>query len=684
MPAVTPEQIKADRDRQAAAAQAYIDQYNKKQQLANELNQLQKSGASESQITAAIIKAGYKDDEFMYNIQGQLAPNMDDPATARLRGRDYFTMSAAEAAENEKYWDSVTQSAGAINQSQIGQFVGSKSTVTQAEVQSTGGGTVTIRNAQPQDTTVSLQYQAQADRASILQNAYQLNPNNALGKRILDRNLADGKISQEQYNEIVNSTPEQRIAKSQEYAQQYRDARDAVVRNQIQPPDQVEVTAPENTSRTTIVAATGKSEVQTTTLNGAITEAGVTAVNIDGVDFQKAGDTYTVASANNVSVAQSLSVNESSIQTGRSQQAADEFGDLEAAVEANSGLQEPPLLDQDELEAELGRAAADSRVSYGTEPARINDELTVPPGTDTEEEGRQPGLLEPLEAGVMEARNSGARNSAQGANQQPPTPLGGTNPVDWRFKIKLAPQANVLYQSPGGAGLLTPLARTGGVIFPYTPTISINYNANYETTEPAHTNYKVFNYRNSSVDSITITGDFTAQDTNEANYLLAVIHFFRSATKMFYGKDESPRLGLPPPLCYVEGHGQFLFSNHPVVIQNFNVNYPNDVDYITATLDQTGNESAGGTLNLPVYSSPAVGMPTTWQRLFQSNLARGGRPAPRAASNFAQATVTRVPTKMQITIVVLPMVTRADYSNRFSLQDYASGKLLAKGQGGFW
>jgi hypothetical protein len=344
------------------------------------------------------------------------------------------------------------------------------------------------------------------------------------------------------------------------------------------------------------------------------------------------------------------------------------------------GLLEPENIDE-------GRAAPAEGTRRGLDsPPFVNQELTVPLGADTEEEGRQPGLEEPplnVTAGTIQARNTGLSNPAGGANQQAPAPLGGSNPVDWRFKIKLAPQAGVLYQVEN-PGLLKPIKDTQGVIFPYTPSVSINYNANYESTDVAHTNYKVYNYKNSAVESISVTGDFTAQDTAEANYLLAVIHFFRSATKMFYGKDEDPKLGLPPPLCYIEGHGQFLFSNHPVVIQNFNITYPNDVDYITATIDETGKDATGGVLNLPTYSSPSIGIPSVWQRLRQTGLSPGGRRAPRPASNFSQSTVTRVPTKIQISLTLLPMVTRADYSNKFSLRDYASGKLLAKGQGGFW
>jgi hypothetical protein len=354
---------------------------------------------------------------------------------------------------------------------------------------------------------------------------------------------------------------------------------------------------------------------------------------------------------------------------------ADEFGDLEAAVEANTGLEEPPLLDEDELNAELGRAADEAKASYGAEPDPVNDELTVPPGTDTEEEGRQPGLAEPPQN--VTTGTIGARNSTTPMNKIP----------DWRFRIQLARGADYLYKAQQ-AGILTPLKATDGVLFPYTPTINVSYSAGYEVSDIPHSNFKIYNYRNSSVENITVTGEFTAQDTYEANYLLAVIHFFRSATKMFYGKDSNPPRGLPPPLCYLTGHGEYNFNYHPVVITNFTLNYPNDVDYITATINDTGQGEVGATPNnLPPYVSPSVATPSPLQRLNGARLSPGGY-APRASSPKSNmASTTRVPTKISISVTALPVVTRNTYSNNFSLKDYATGKLL-KGSssktGGIW
>jgi hypothetical protein len=49
--------------------------------------------------------------------------------------------------------------------------------------------------------------------------------------------------------------------------------------------------------------------------------------------------------------------------------------------------------------------------------------------------------------------------------------------------------------------------------------------------------------------------------------------------------------------------------------------------------------------------------------------------------------ITYVPTKIQLQITAVPIVTRNDISNRFSLKDYASGELLRgtkNNGGGIW
>jgi hypothetical protein len=188
------------------------------------------------------------------------------------------------------------------------------------------------------------------------------------------------------------------------------------------------------------------------------------------------------------------------------------------------------------------------------------------------------------------------------------------------------------------------------------------------------------------VGDIQVRGTFTAQDSAEANYLLAVIHFFRSATKMFYGQDAER--GSPPPVCLLNGLGQYQFSDHPVVISSFNYTTPNDVDYIRAT---NPNNYGDNLLNRrsAVASSPGGQSLAGLNRLLNAlpgGLPKGAIPqvpspgmVQQSVSNTAGATY--VPTKMEIDITLIPVQTRSQVSKQFSLKGFANGDLL---KGGFW
>ena len=256
--------------------------------------------------------------------------------------------------------------------------------------------------------------------------------------------------------------------------------------------------------------------------------------------------------------------------------------------------------------------------------------------------------------------------------------------TDWRAKLSLAPSSNYLYNA-SNPGILAPLKQTQGIIFPYTPAIQVAYAAHYDSSTLTHSNYKIFQYGSSSVDSISITCDFTAQDTAEANYLLAVIHFFKTATKMFYGQDSSPKNGTPPPLCYLTGFGAFQFDAHPLAITAFNYSLPIDVDYIRASAAAAppGVSTASAAIKPADITLPSA------IRVANANLTPGAVTALPAWSNYpGSAAPTYVPTKMQIQISAIPIVTRNDISNDFSLEKYATGVLLQgssrAGRGGIW
>lgn len=255
---------------------------------------------------------------------------------------------------------------------------------------------------------------------------------------------------------------------------------------------------------------------------------------------------------------------------------------------------------------------------------------------------------------------------------------------DWRVRLSLAPGADYLYAG-NNPGILQPLIATNGVVFPYTPNIVVNYAANYNPIDLVHSNYKVQQYTNSSVDQVTLTCDFTAQDAFEARYVLAVIHFFRTMTKMFYGQDQYPIRGTPPPLCYLYGLGGYQFSAHPLVINSFNYNLPSDVDYIQTT---TPSDFEGGATDgqwLDYIMNKQVDNETQ-NRLGDQCSVGAGPPVPKF-TNIQKDITTYVPTKIQLTIGCLPIMSRNQVSNYFSLNDYSSGYLIkgtSRPGGGMW
>jgi hypothetical protein len=250
------------------------------------------------------------------------------------------------------------------------------------------------------------------------------------------------------------------------------------------------------------------------------------------------------------------------------------------------------------------------------------------------------------------------------------------NNGDWRVRLRLAPQSKYLYNAPN-PGILKPLQVTDGVIFPYTPSITTSYKANYNTTDLTHSNYRGYFYQNSYVEPIQLTATFTAQSTAEANYLLAVIQFFRSVTKMFYGQDAER--GAPPPLTYLTGLGEYQFNEHPCLVSQFNYTLPADVDYVRAgSPNQLGLNQVNQRDRQSVSTGSLFG---GLNRLAAALLTKGAIPNPPAPPSLGQNRPTYVPTKIEISLQLLPIQSRNQISKQFSVKEFANGNLI---KGGFW
>jgi hypothetical protein len=207
---------------------------------------------------------------------------------------------------------------------------------------------------------------------------------------------------------------------------------------------------------------------------------------------------------------------------------------------------------------------------------------------------------------------------------------------DTRARLALSPgSGNILYRDPSNE-LLRPLTTTDGVVWPYTPSINIGYTAAYTGNQVVHNNYASQSYGQSMIEQITVAGQFTANTPAEAEYLLSVLHFLKSATKSFFGQDTNR--GTPPPVLRFSAHGPYMFNSVPVVISNTTQDFEQGIDYINAKVASGDN-----------------GVDST----------------------------TRVPSLITINVTLLPVISR-QRQTEFGLEKYARGELIgqASGKGG--
>jgi hypothetical protein len=174
---------------------------------------------------------------------------------------------------------------------------------------------------------------------------------------------------------------------------------------------------------------------------------------------------------------------------------------------------------------------------------------------------------------------------------------GSGNDNDWRVRLSIP-------SSFKGSPIITPLLETNGLTWPYTPQIMIEHSASYNTLTPIHSNYPYYAYQNSQVNNLTVMGDFLIENATEGEYWLAAVHYLRSVTKMAYGNTSNQ--GSPPPVVKLNGYGDYVFKNVPVIVQSFTVELPADVDYIQVGIGANGawvpTKSSISAMLTPIYS----------------------------------------------------------------------------------
>ena len=161
---------------------------------------------------------------------------------------------------------------------------------------------------------------------------------------------------------------------------------------------------------------------------------------------------------------------------------------------------------------------------------------------------------------------------------------------DPRVRILVPPK----YLTPLHSGPNNELKNNGGIIFPYTPSISYEAKAEYAELKPLHSNFVTNFYQRSNVGSISITGKFSVENLDEAIVYLATSHLLISLTRMRFGLDSDS--GAPPPVCRLFANGVGMLYNVPVAITSYRIELPDSIDYFMI------NDPKFGKTSVPVIS----------------------------------------------------------------------------------
>lgn len=258
--------------------------------------------------------------------------------------------------------------------------------------------------------------------------------------------------------------------------------------------------------------------------------------------------------------------------------------------------------------------------------------------------------------------------------------------TDWRVQVSVPP-----IPAFANSAVLAPLKNAGGAIFPYTPTLRLSSSATYESTKPVHQNFGFHSFVNSQADAISITAPFYCETPAEGAYWIAMVHFFRSMTKMFSGEDDLG--GNPPPIAYFNAYGEYVFKNVPVVVTSFSVDLGPDSDYIAVDPSAAVNSTNAYGGSAPSAISTATNLlsalnPKAGAALALANgfgqavkgLAGSYKAQVASSGSSSQGNKTYVPTKSSMTVMLQPVYSR-DSARSFSLDKFVNGDYIKSGQG---
>lgn len=233
--------------------------------------------------------------------------------------------------------------------------------------------------------------------------------------------------------------------------------------------------------------------------------------------------------------------------------------------------------------------------------------------------------------------------------------------------------------------LRSQLGKAQGLIFPYTPKITMSYNVNYDKTDFIHSNLSFNSYKNSPPPSISLSAKFTADTKANAIHMLSAVWFLQACSKcdtglntMSKGDDKNTAnrsgAGLPPPVLYLNGYAN-LMDNIPVIIEGFTVDYPEDIDYVRLDLQMAINKPKQRTFSDSLAESLKQTNP-----LLDDNFSFFTSENSKGVSDDSYSILTFwLPMTMTIPINLRIQPNIAQDIKTFSLDAYKSGVLKSTG-----
>lgn len=194
--------------------------------------------------------------------------------------------------------------------------------------------------------------------------------------------------------------------------------------------------------------------------------------------------------------------------------------------------------------------------------------------------GIDPNLLTSfttLNAGTM---GSVAAAASAATGTTPATPTASLTQSQGDYRLRLAHLSG--YQNPY-PGIMAPLSGTRGLLFPYTPTISVSQDVDYANMQMTHSNTDYYSFSRSPNTTISITAKFSVQNQTEGKYVTGALMFLKSVSKMNFGQNDANK-GLPPPILTLNGYGTYNFNMVRVFLKQHSFSYEENMDLVRVTV----------------------------------------------------------------------------------------------------